>query len=119
VHQDHIGETVLIRRVATRIAWRELTREFEIHFMDEPLFTPRGKMPRSIQVRATGDRTSLPIKDVPAILEGEVILTRDDWFTPIRTTGSARKRHDHFIIQLCVRLPRAVKDARPENGLES
>jgi hypothetical protein len=119
VHQNHVGETVLIRGVATRITWRELTREFEIHFMDESLFTPRGEMPRSIRVRATGDRTAFPIKDVPTILEGEVILARDDWFTPIKTSGSARKRHTHFAIQLCVRLTRVVKEATPENGFES
>jgi hypothetical protein len=50
--------------------------------MAEPLFTRRGEMPRSIRVRATDNRTALPIKDVPAIVKGEVILARDDWFTP-------------------------------------
>jgi hypothetical protein len=78
VNENHVGQMVLIRGVATRIVWSEVTREFEIHFMDEQLFTPRGEMPRTIRVRACCDQTGLPIKDVPTILEGEVIFAHDN-----------------------------------------
>jgi hypothetical protein len=118
VSQNYVGQTVLIRGVATRIARSEVTREFEIHFMDEQLFTPRGEMLGTIRVRPCCDQTGLPIKDIPTLSEGDVIFARDDWFTPTRTTGSARKRHGHFLRQLFVQLTRAIKEARPEDAVE-
>jgi hypothetical protein len=49
-----------------------------MHFMDEQLFTLRGEMPGMIPVQARGECPELPMKVVPTILEGELMVCSEN-----------------------------------------